>query len=85
MLVDDLFNCVKEQGQMTDRELMSWFKLSLDDIHALISQLTAEKRLYSCDYTLYKDGNEVKGVMCRISGYVPSGYNGKKSITPAKR
>jgi hypothetical protein len=77
MLADQIYDCIKQESQLTDRQLASKLNISLMDVHAMIQQLTQEKRIYSCDIINFEDGHEVKGLLCRVSGYSPSGYHKK--------
>ena len=82
MLIDDLFDCVKRHGQIIDRQLAKELGLTLDEVKVMVDQLQASNKLYTCDVINFEDGAEVKGLLCRLSGFIPKGSPGRK---PARK
>lgn len=84
MLIDDLFDCVKRHGQIIDRQLAKELGLTLDEVRALVYQLQASNKLYTCDIINFEDGVEVKGLLCRMSCFMPKGSPGRKPAIKPK-
>ena len=84
MLIDDLFDCVKRHGQIIDRQLAKELGLTLDEVRALVYQLQASNKLYTCDIINFEDGVEVKGLLCRMSCFMPKGSPGRKPAIEPK-
>jgi hypothetical protein len=78
MLIDDLFDCVKRHGQIIDRQLAKELGLPLDEVRAIVYQLQASNKLYTCDIINFEDGVEVKGLLCRVSCFSPKASPGRK-------
>jgi hypothetical protein len=78
MLIDDLFDCVKRHGQIIDRQLAKELGLPLDEVRAVVYQLQASNKLYTCDIINFEDGVEVKGLLCRVSCFSPKASPGRK-------
>ena len=78
MLIDDLFDYVKKHGQVIDRNLAKDLGLTLEEVRALVYQLQADNKLYSCDITTFENGEEVKGLLCRVSCFSPKASPGRK-------
>jgi DNA-binding Lrp family transcriptional regulator len=84
MLIDDLFNCVKRHGQMIDRQIAKELGLSLEEVRALVYQLQASNKLYTCDIINFEDGVEIKGLLCRVSCFMPKASPGRKPAAKSK-
>lgn len=78
MLIDALFDYVKKHGPTIDRHLAKHLGLSLEEIRALIYQLQADNKLYTCDIINFEDGVEMKGLLCRVSCFTPKASPGRK-------
>jgi len=78
MLIDDVFNCVKRHGQIIDRHLAKELGLSLEEVRAVVYQLQASNKLYTCDIINFEDGVEMKGLLCRVSCFMPKAKTGRK-------
>ena len=84
MLIDDLFDCVKKHGQIIDRQLAKELGLSLEEVRALVYQLQASNKLYTCDIITFEDDVELKGLLCRVSCFMPKASPGRKPGTKPK-
>ena len=78
MLIDDLFEYIKRHGQIIDRDLAKEFSLPVDEVRAMVYQLQASNKLYTCDIINFEDGVEMKGLLCRVSCFMPKAKTGRK-------
>jgi hypothetical protein len=69
---------VKRHGQIIDRQLAKELGLPLDEVRAVVYQLQASNKLYTCDIINFEDGVEVKGLLCRVSCFSPKASPGRK-------
>ena len=79
MLKENVFNCVKKHGQIIDWQIAKELNLSTQEVGVLIGQLKESNKLYTCDIITFENGEEMKGLLCRVSGYAPPGAPGRKA------
>ncbi len=72
---------LKKHGQLLDSEISASIKISLEQVHQAIAELSSQGEISQCTITKYCDGKPVSGIQCRISGYCPPAAPGRK---PAK-
>lgn len=84
MLIDDLFDYVKRHGQVVDSQIAKELGLSLEEVRALVHELQTRNKLYTCDIINFENGVEVKGLLCRVSCFMPKGSPGRKPATKSK-
>ena len=70
---------LKKHGQRCDREIAKATGISLIQIRNSILELELIKAISSCRVTNFEDGVAIEGVLCRISGYIPSAAPGRKA------
>lgn len=70
---------LKKHGQQSDREISKETGISLIQVRSSISELETNKAVSSCSTTSFEDGVAIEGMLCRISGYIPSASPGRKS------
>lgn len=69
---------LKKHGQLLDREIAEATKISIDEVRASLSELSASGDISRCAVTSYVKGKAVEGFQCRISGHVPRPAPGRK-------
>lgn len=69
---------LKKHGQLLDSEISASTKLSIEEVHRAIEELSRLGEISQCSVTKYRDGKPVAGVQCRISGYYPPAAPGRK-------
>ena len=72
---------LKKHGQLLDTEIAVGTGIPLLAVRISLSDLSVLKEISNCSITQFKDGKPVKGMLCRISGYVPPASPGRKSAT----
>jgi len=70
---------LKKHGQQSDREISKETGISLIQVRSSIAELEIGKAVSSCSITSFEDGVAIEGMLCRISGYIPSASPGRKS------
>lgn len=74
-----VLDCVKSHGQIIDRHIAEELSMSIDSVKAAIDDLTKAKKLYTCNIIHFKNGHEISGILCRMSGYMPPASAGRKA------
>jgi len=70
---------LKNSGERLDTEIAAATGLSLANVRHHVTGLHARGAVIMCHSIRYKDGKEVNGMLCRISGYIPPAAPGRKS------
>ena len=73
-------------GERLDSEIAAATGLSLAKVRLCVTDLQARGAVMVCRSIRYKDGKEIDGILCRVSGYIPPAAPGRKSKAhlPAK-
>jgi len=82
MHTEQILEYLKKHGQLLDFDIAAATKLSLAEVRASISELSARGDISKCSVTSYAKGKAVEGFQCRVSGFVPRPAPGRK---PAAR
>ena len=75
----EILEYLKSGGERLDSEIAAATGLSLANVRRRVKDLHARGAVMVCRSIRYKDGKEVEGMLCRISGYVPPAAPGRKS------
>ena len=67
-----IINCLKEHGQLLDREISEETGIPLSDVRYSLSALSERGEISRCSVTRYTQGKPVKSSLCRIAGFAPS-------------
>jgi hypothetical protein len=70
---------LKNSGERLDTEIAAATGLSLANVRLHVTGLHARGAVIVCRSIRYKNGKEVNGMLCRISGYIPPAAPGRKS------
>lgn len=74
---------LKEHGQIIDSEIAEATGISLPEVRAALSELSARGEISRCNVTRFNgDGKPVEGMLCRIAGTIPPKAPGRKPGTP---
>lgn len=69
---------LKKHGQLLDSDIAAATDISLDDVRASLSELSARGDISRCSITSYVKGKAVEGFQCRVSGFIPKPAPGRK-------
>jgi len=70
---------IKNEGERLDSEIAAATGISLAKVRIGMSDLSARGEVMMCRVTRFKDGKQIDGMLCRLSGYVPPLSPGRKS------
>jgi predicted ArsR family transcriptional regulator len=73
-----ILDYLKQGGDRLDSEIAAATGLSLASVRRGVADLQARGAVMVCRSIRYKDGKEIDGVLCRVSGYVPPKAPGRK-------
>lgn len=79
-----ILDYLKLTGEKLDTEIAAATGLSLANVRSRVIDLQAKGAVMVCRSIRYKDGKEIEGMLCRISGYVPPAAPGRKSKPQAQ-
>ena len=77
--MQQILEYLKDRGEQFDSEIAAATGLSLANVRLGVTDLQARGAIMVCRSLRYKDGKEIEGVLCRISGYIPPAAPGRKS------
>lgn len=73
-----ILDYLKQGGEHLDSDIAAATGLSLANVRSGVTDLHARGAVMVCRSTRYKDGKEINGLLCRVSGYVPPPAPGRK-------
>jgi len=84
--MQEILQYLKNSGERLDSEIAAATGLSLAKVRLCVTDLQARGAVMVCRSIRYKDGKEIDGILCRVSGYIPPAAPGRKSEAhlPAK-
>jgi DNA-binding transcriptional regulator LsrR (DeoR family) len=84
--MQEILQYLKNSGERLDSEIAAATGLSLAKVRSCVTDLQARGAVMVCRSIRYKDGKEIEGILCRVSGYIPPAAPGRKSKAhlPAK-
>ena len=77
--MQEILQYLKNSGERLDSEIAAATGLSLAKVRSSVTDLQARGAVMVCRSIRYKDGKEIDGILCRISGYIPPAAPGRKS------
>lgn len=82
--MQEILEYLKVNGERLDSEIAAATGLSLAKVRLSVSDLSARGDVMVCRSIRFKDGKQVDGMLCRISGYIPPAAPGRKSKAQLK-
>ena len=85
--MQEIMEFLANTGEQLDTDIAAATGLSLATVRSRVTDLHAKGAIMVCRSIRYKDGKEIEGVLCRVSGYIPPAAPGRKSkaqMPPAK-
>lgn len=73
-----ILDYLKNSGERLDSEIAAATGLPLAKVRSGVTDLHARGAVMLCRSIRYKDGKEIDGILCRISGYIPPAAPGRK-------
>jgi hypothetical protein len=82
--MQEILEYLKLKGEQLDSEIAAATGMSLAKVRLGVSDLSARGDVMVCRSIRFKDGKQIDGMLCRISGYVPPAAPGRKSKAQLK-
>jgi hypothetical protein len=77
--MQEILQYLKNNGERLDSEIAAATGLSLASVRRGMSDLSARGDVMMCRSIRFKDGQQIEGMLCRVSGYIPPAAPGRKS------
>ena len=77
--MQEILQYLKNNGERLDSEIAAAIGMSLATVRRGMSDLSAKGDVMMCRSIRFKEGKEIEGVLCRVSGYIPPASPGRKS------
>jgi len=82
--MQEILEYLKLNGERLDSEIAAATGISLAKVRLGVSDLSARGDVMVCRSIRFKDGKQIDGMLCRISGYIPPAAPGRKSKAQLK-
>jgi predicted ArsR family transcriptional regulator len=79
MEMQEILQYLKNHGERLDSEIAAATGLSLAHVRRGMSDLSAKGDVMMCRSIRFKDGKQIEGMSCRVSGYIPPAAPGRKA------
>ena len=77
--MQEILQYLKQNGERLDSEIAAAIGMSLATVRRGMSDLSARGDVMMCRSIRFKDGKQIDGLLCRVSGYIPPASPGRKS------
>ena len=77
--MQEILQYLKNNGERLDSEIAAAIGVSLATVRRGMSDLSAKGDVMMCRSIRFKDGKQIDGMLCRVSGYIPPASPGRKS------
>lgn len=74
----EILQHLKINGEQSDLEIAAATGMSQAAVRIHLSELAANKEVMLCNSIRFVEGQEIEGIRCRLSGYIPKTSPGKK-------
>lgn len=82
--MQEILEYLKLNGEQLDSEIAAATGISLANVRIGVSDLSARGDVMVCRSIRFKDGKQIDGMLCRVSGYTPPAAPGRKSKAQLK-
>lgn len=76
--MEGILKYLKQNGERLDSEIAAAVGMPIASVRRAVSTLSAKGDVIVCRSIRYKNGKEVEGILCRVSGYTPPPAPGRK-------
>ena len=74
-----VLECLRKYGQRLDLEIARETGLSLDTVRGDLGALAAAGSVITCNLTRFEGGRRIEAIQCRVAGYIPPPFPGRKA------
>ena len=82
--MEGILKYLKQNGERLDSEIAAATGMPISSVRRAVSTLSAKGDVIVCRSIRYKNGKEVEGILCRVSGYTPPPAPGRKPKAQAE-
>lgn len=75
---------MKTRGEQMDAEIAAATRMSLTAVRRHLTELSARGEVIICQTTRFNRGEKTEGLLCRVSGYIPTATPGRKPKAKAQ-
>lgn len=75
----EILQFLKKHGESLDAEIAVATGISLGKVRLHLSELAAKNEVVVCHKTTFENGKKIKGITCRVAGFIPPAAPGRKS------
>ncbi|WP_018078357.1 hypothetical protein [Thiobacillus denitrificans] len=69
---------LKERGEQLDSEIAAATRIPLADLRLHLTEMSKRGDIIVCHSTRFIKGKKTEGMLCRVSGYIPTASPGRK-------
>jgi hypothetical protein len=69
---------LKGKGEQLDSEIAAATRMPLEDVRTHLSEMAKKGDIIACHATRFINGRKIEGMLCRVSGYIPTASPGRK-------
>lgn len=84
MPTTQILQYLKTHGECLDTKIAEATGITLSQARIHLAELAAKREIMVCDSIRFEKGKEIKGISCRLSGYIPKAKPGAKSKVQLK-
>ncbi len=77
--MQEILQYLKQTGEQLDSEIAAATGIPLAKVRIGVSDLSARGDVMVCRSIRFKDGKQIDGILCRVSGYIPPTAPGRKA------
>jgi len=84
MPTTQILQYLKTHGEKLDTEIADAAGIPLTKTRLYLAELAAKREIMVCDSIRFEKGKEIRGISCRLSGFIPKAKPGAKSKVQLK-
>ena len=73
-----ILDYMKKRGEQHDSEIAAAVEIPLETLRGHLSELAKRGDIIVCHSIRYENGKKIEGMLCRVSGYIPTAAPGRK-------
>jgi len=75
----EILQFLKKHGESLDAEIAVSTGIPLNKVRLHLLELATQKEVVVCHSTKFEKGKKIKGITCRLAGFIPPAAPGRKS------
>ncbi|HUX91502.1 MAG TPA: ArsR family transcriptional regulator [Gallionellaceae bacterium] len=77
--MNKILKYLKMHGEKLDAEIAEGAHLSLSKTRIFLAELASKHEVVLCDSIRFEKGKKIEGILCRVSGFIPTAASGRKA------